>query len=252
MAEEKLYGGPLLKAIDILDFLRERQEAQTTTAICEGAGLTKGTASKLLSTMQKMSLVTRDTETQKYVIGSRLIGYGQSAIEHYDFKEQVLPLMQELHERIGETVHLGVRAGDYMMYLNKLEAKNPIRLQSKIGGKTPMYTSAMAKAFLANEPDAVVEAYGKHVEYKKFTATTIPNYKAFKAEIAKIREQGYSEDNEEFEQGVASCAVAMTGRTKNYGAISVSVPVYRLSPELKAEIIKALLVIKEKASKILN
>lgn len=250
--EEKLYGGPLLKAIDIMDFLRDQQVPQSTKDICAGTELTKGTASKLLATMQTLNLVSRDLETQKYVIGNRLIGYGQSAIDHYSFKELVLPLMTELHEALGETVHLGIRAGAYMMYLNKLEAKNPISLRSKIGGQAPIYTSAMGKAYMAEEPAYIVERYATETEFTAYTEHTILENEDFKKEIEEVKARGYSRDNEEFERGVTSYAVSLTSRSHNYGAISVSVPVYRLTPELKEQIISELLVIKEKAAQILN
>ena len=108
MKDEKLYGGVLVKAVGILDILRDAKLPLTTTEIAKKTAMTKSTTSKLLTTMQMLNLVSRDQVSQRFDIGARLIGYGNHAISNYSFEKVLEPYLKQLHELTGQTIHVGI------------------------------------------------------------------------------------------------------------------------------------------------
>jgi len=246
VSEEKKYGSVLYKTVAIMDFLRDIEAPVSLMEICTALKMNKGTASKIMNSMLDLNLVIRDEQTNRFTMGSRLIGYGAAAARQFNIETLATPVMEELHSKIGETIHLGIEQSGRMMYLKKYEAFSTVNLRSRVGQDVPMYASAMGKATLAAKPDKVIEDFYHSVDIIQYTENTLTNFDRFMKEIQEIREKGYAIDREEYELGVQSAAITFTKFGKNYGAMSISIPKYRMNKELKQEICSSLLVAKEK------
>lgn len=249
MSEEKRYGSVLYKSIEILDYLRDVENPVRLTELCMEFNMNKGTLSKILNSMLDLNLVTRDEMTNRFTLGSRLIGYGTAAVRQFNIESIATPFMDELHSKIGETIHLSIEENGQMMYLKKYEAIATVNLRSRIGQTVPMYASATGKATLAAKSDKEIYDYYHLADVIQITNNTLTNFDDFMADIQRIRLRGYALDREECELGVRSAAVAFTKLGKTYGAISISVPKYRLTEELSQKICSALLEVKEKIEK---
>jgi DNA-binding IclR family transcriptional regulator len=246
MSEEKRYGSVLYKSIEILDYLRDIENPVRLTELCTECNMNKGTLSKILNSMVDLHLVTRDETTNRFTLGTRLIGYGMAAVRQFNIEAIATPFMEELHSKIGETIHLSIEENGQMMYLKKYEAIATVNLRSRVGQTVPMYASAMGKATLAAKSDKEIYDYYHHVDKIQFTKDTLTNFADFMADIQRIRVRGYAVDAEEYELGVQSAGVAFARLGKTYGAMSISVPKYRLTEELNQKICSALLEIKKK------
>jgi DNA-binding IclR family transcriptional regulator len=118
-------------------------------------------------------------------------------------------------------------------------------LNSRIGLSKPLYCSAMGKAVLAEMSESEVLAYFSRVELKALTETTITDSEALVRQLEDIKRNGYAVDDSEGEKDVYCLGVSLRMNNKTYGAFSVSVPSYRISPEVKDEIVQAILKTKE-------
>ncbi|SJZ59630.1 transcriptional regulator, IclR family [Pilibacter termitis] len=245
MEQEKLYGGVVIKVIAILDFLRDSTIPPTSTEIAKEIKVTKGTASKIMNTMTQLRLATKDNATQGYTIGVRLIGYGEKAIESFSFEKELHSSIEKIHDEIGETIHVGVEQSGEIVYILKREAKDAVTLKSRVGDKLRMYASAMGKAILAEKTKRSVQQYFRETAIEQLTPHTITEESAFLEELAEIRRSGVSFDREENEQGIFCIGVSLTRRGHIYGAVSVSVPTYRLDEEKKERIVTVLLEMKK-------
>ncbi|MEK4667974.1 IclR family transcriptional regulator [Niallia sp. FSL R7-0271] len=237
--EKQLYGTVLLKADKILSYLAGCQEAQALYTIAKETELTNSTALKILETLNYIGYVYKDSETKKFSLGPTIIKYANKAIEQLDIKEIAQHHLEVLQEETTETVHLGIQDKANIVYIAKIESKNPICLYSKVGKSIPMYCSAMGKAVLADKGDDVVDSYLEDNELVKMTENTITTKEGFHNEIAKIRDIGYAFDNCEHEEEVFCVGASVTIDGKNYGAISVSTPKYRVTEQFEQQVIEA-------------
>lgn len=253
MTQAKPYGTVLLKADAILNFLASSEAGQPLHIIAKETDMTNSTVSKILGTLELMDYVTRDNATKTYRLGSALVKFANQYLSDLDISKIAHPTLKKLHAELDETVHLSVREGDKILYVNKLESKRPIVVTtSKIGFSKPMYASAMGKAILAENSPEDIDGYLNRVPLIPFTANTITDAAALKKELANIRQQGYAIDNSEEQIEVFCIGTTLSYEGVNYGAFSVSMPAYRRTPELENHLIKLILESREEILKKLT
>lgn len=243
--QKQHYGTVLIKADKILAYLSSCENAQPLHAIAKATSLTNSTALKILDTLTFIGYVRKDNESKKFSLGPSIIKYANRSIHQFDIKQIAQPYLEKLQEETAETVHLGIEDRSSIVYITKIESKNPIYFYSQVGKSIPMYCSAMGKAILADDSDDKIEQYLLENELKKITEKTITTKDAFRKEIATIRQQGFAYDNGEHEDDIFCIGTSITLNGKNYGALSVSIPKYRLTDEFHQKVVQGLKKCKE-------
>lgn len=241
MTQPQPYGTVLIKADKILNFLASVNVSQPLHAIAKATDMTNPTALKILGTLELIGYVRKNDGDKTYGLGSGLVRYANQYLANLDISKIAYPYLKELHEKLDETVHLSIREGDEILYVNKLESMRPIVVTtSRIGFSKPMYASAMGKAMLAELSEEELDAYLSRVELKPFTQHTLVTEAAIKKELTEIREQGIAFDNSEEQIEVFCMGTTLSVNGKNYGAFSVSMPTYRRTPEKEATVAAAI------------
>src|SRR5699024_6808516 len=120
-------------------------------------------------------------------------------------------------------------------------SKKPVSLYSEIGKTIPLYCSAMGKAVLAEFSDEEIQQYLATNSFYQFTENTIMTEQELYDEIKNVKELGYAFDDGEHDFEVFCIGSSITLQGKNYGAVSVSLPKYRLTDEVLSDLIKNIL-----------
>ncbi|HAQ2193208.1 TPA: IclR family transcriptional regulator [Enterococcus faecium] len=239
MENKKPYGTVLIKASKILDYLAENQDVSLQT-IAKGVGMTSSTVLKILDTLLMIGYVNKNSE-KNYRLGAKLIRYANKNIEQIDLVELTLPFLEQLQQKIDETIHLGVLDNHEILYVNKLDPKHQtIRMSSKIGITRPLYNSAMGKAVLAEFSEEQYTDYLEKHPLIPYTEYTITNALRLKKEIQTVKETHIAFDDEEIERDIFCIGASIVKNEQIIGAFSVSMPKYRLTDETKEQIISAL------------
>jgi IclR family acetate operon transcriptional repressor len=123
--------------------------------IANTAGLPISTVHRILQELVAHGWV-REGEEHDYVLGPALIRLAARAADDSDLARAARPALRALCERTGYTVHFGVRQGDEVVYLDKLEGRGAYGIRSQIGASISLHCTAMGKAILAALPDAEV------------------------------------------------------------------------------------------------
>ena len=223
------------RALSILEVLSDYNEGLGVTEISDRIGLHKSTVHRLLGTLIYKGYVTQDSESNKYKITLKLFELGNKKVEDMDILTVSKPYTKELMEKVNEVVHFVIREGNNIVYIDKVEADNTIRMASTIGRRSPLYCTAVGKAILAQLSDKEVEKIWNSSKIEKLTEFTITDLKEMKEELEKVRQKGYAIDNEENELGVRCAGAPVFNRFgKVEGAISISGPTIRITED-KAE-----------------
>jgi DNA-binding IclR family transcriptional regulator len=111
-------------------------------------------------------------------------------------------------------------------------SKGLINLSANIGTEDPLHCTAVGKVYLAflseQQQNLIVDA----IELKRYTCNTIVTKKDLMAELAKIRQQGYSEDNEEIIEGIRCFAAPILDENMSpLAAIGITGPASRMSED---------------------
>lgn len=243
MNDNKLYGAVLIKAASILDVLSQSSEAMTMKEIADACQYTQSTTSKILNTLQAIDYIKRDSHSKRYTLGSRLIYLANSAFLQFDIVRETYPALKFLHDQFQETVHLGTLQDNQILYLNKLSTyKNNQEMLSRIGYTQKLYCSAMGKAILSTFSPEEQKQYITHEPLIARTPYTITTPEALLTQLQEINELGYALDEREAESHVfcVGACLQLNAQSSQY-AFSISVPYSRITPELKKEMIAAVI-----------
>jgi len=152
--------------------------------------------------------------------------------------------VEKLFEKTNETINLGILDKQSVVYLDKIQSKEPLRIELNIGHEVPLYCSAMGKSIIAFNKDIQLE----DMEYKHYTENTVTSNKELNAQLKEIRKKGYSLDDEEYIKGLICIAVPILDlEGKAVASVSVSLPAARLDEDKKEYYVS---ILKEATSKI--
>lgn len=220
------------RALAILELLSGREDGLGITELAEGTGLSKSTVHRLLHTLMVTGYIRQRKSNANYLLTMKLYHLGARTVERLDVLKAARPTLEHLRDETREVVHLVLREGNEIVYVDKVESDYTIRMHSSIGRKSPMYCTAVGKAMLAEMPDAEIEALWKTMDIQTYTEHTITEFPAFMEEIRRIRSLGYAMDEEENEKGVRCIGAAVLDyRGIPVAAFSVSGPTVRMTDE---------------------
>lgn len=229
MRKASLQTGTLGKVLTILDEIANSTEPLRFTDLLNRLDQPRGSLHRQLSHLIEEGLLSLNEETGTYELGVRLLNFAALSWSRNSLRQIAEPFLNELHRRTNETVHLAVLRGERVVYLDKVESCQVVRMHSQIGNTSPVYCTGVGKAMLSVLDPMSAELVAKHLEFKRFTEHTLPNAQALLEELEQIRQQGYAEDREEHELGIRCVAAPIVSANQQLrGGISVTVPVFRL------------------------
>ena len=136
--------------------------------------------------------------------------------------------MRLISEQTNEALHLGALDHESIIYIHKIDSNYNLRMQSKIGRRNPLYSTAIGKVLLADRDEAFIRETLSHVEFIKHTEKTLENTDQLLSELEKVKTQNYAEDNQEQEPGLRCIAAPIYDR---FGIViaglSISFPTIR-------------------------
>jgi len=134
-------GGKLLQA------LAANGRSMMLRDLAKAAGMPAAKAHRYLVSLIRMNLVEQDQTSGRYDLGSFSLGLGLAAMGRLDHVRLATPIMEDLCERIGETVALAVWGNHGATVVRLLEAGGPITVALRAGTVLPLASSATGRAF---------------------------------------------------------------------------------------------------------
>jgi IclR family transcriptional regulator, KDG regulon repressor len=223
----------LERALTLLNKLSEYPDGIQITRLSEQVGLTKSTIHRLLATLSSMNYVVKDEETDKYKLGLQVLFLSRNLLNNSDIVAVSKPFLEKLSQEVNETVHLCIEDRGEVVYIDKIESTQTIRMYSRVGSRAPMYCTGVGKILLSDKNPDVFEEIVSKINFIPKTPSTITSKEQFIEEIEKVKSQGYALDNAENEI-VLRCIAApiFDHKGKIIASFSISGPSNRVTLEL--------------------
>jgi IclR family transcriptional regulator, acetate operon repressor len=197
-----------LKAIGVLEVLVRVGRAVTLSELMLATRLPKPTLHRLLTLFEEAGWLSREPGGRAYIIGERLSSFGLDVLRNDGAATQRRIVLQGVVSDIGESCNLAVLHKGALIYLDRIEAQWPLRLQIPAGGVAIRpHCCASGKLLLAYLPVAERDRLLALLILERFTDRTITDRQVLAAEFERIVAAGYAVDNEEYVLGVACVAV---------------------------------------------
>lgn len=229
------------KGLRLLQTIVELDDDATITRIQSRLGMPRPTVYRLLNTLEQEGFVERNPVGGEYVLGRELLRLTRQSLVQSNLQERARGTLRVISKQTGETVHLGVPIGCHMTFVDKVESPEAVRMASYIGMPVPMHSTSVGKAYLAALDEAIREQYLAQLTLEPVTHRTCTTLDALRKELALTRERGYAIDDEENELGIICFGQAVRGADGQVeGAISVSVPRYRLPEDGEQRVVECI------------
>jgi DNA-binding IclR family transcriptional regulator len=220
------------RALTVLLAIAERGEQGMTLSDCASVlGYSKATTHRILQTLARREFVRIDETRGTFTLGVTNLRLGIEFLESIDLRREALPTLRSIAETTGETAHLGRLSGTEVVYIEKVESSQAVRMYSRVGDTMPAHSTGVGKAILAFLHEAEVETHLPPTLVKR-AANTITDRGELREELRRTRERGFSIDDIENEDGIRCAGAPVfdhTGRVQ--AAISVAGPGTRMTRE---------------------
>jgi IclR family acetate operon transcriptional repressor len=223
--------GSLDRALALIDELSRNAEEIGVTELSTRLSMSKNQVFRILSTLKAHGYV-QQTENKTYRLGSKFFEIGQRLISQNDLLQVAQTQMDWLRDETGETVHLFVRDGLQAVCVARRESRAAISLSAQVGRRFLMHAGACPKAILAYQDAKFVDATIAEHGLPTYTGRTVLSRDALEAQLARIRQQGYAESDEDLDPSAYSIAIPIAGLNGNVNtAMSVAGPLHRFTAD---------------------
>jgi len=236
-------AGAVPKALRVLETVAARKRPLAIAEIAAALDMPQPTAHRIVGTLEKLGFVGREPGRRRVVGGARLVTLGLDALKAAASNGGPHAVLAALAKKTGESCNLGVIANGHVVYIDRVESHWPLGLRFEPGSRVPLHCTAIGKLLLSRLEPSEVAAQLSDGALTRYTATTITEERRLNAELARIRRQEYSIDNQEFMSGVVCIAVPVNGpRAEVCAGLAISAAearltlagIRRLLPDLRA------------------
>lgn len=199
------------KTFKILKNVMSSADGMRASEIARTSNMPKSTVHGIISALEELGVITKDPLTNKYLIGLSFFEFSSVTHPYAKLVENARPILQNMVERIQETVFLATRRGRYHIILHKAQPRAIFSLTVENGVQFPLLFGAAGKLFLASIKDAEAKAFLEKEDLARFSKNTITDPEKYLEEVSRVRREGYATDDEEYNEGVRAVACPING-----------------------------------------
>lgn len=224
----------LEKSLRILQAFRSGDQHLRLGELADRTGMAKSTVHRLAQVLVDNRLLA--STDSGYELGIALFELSSLVPVKQQLRVAALPFLQDLFMATHETVHLGIREGMDVVYVEKIYGHSDLGLPSRVGGRLPLNCTGIGKALLAFSDEQVRADFFSR-PLRRITDKSVIDPSRLTRELAEARATGLAFEREEATSGRECVAAPVIVHGEVVAAMSISVPVsaYRM-PQLAAAI----------------
>lgn len=222
-------GSVVFRALNLITAIAETSRPLSAPELSEMLDLPKPTVHRLCQKLEGEGYLIREPGGKKYTVGPRLFGLGLGIVRS-GLSAERHAILTNLVDDIGETCNFTAPVRDEVYYIDRVEARWPLRLYLEPGSRVPMHCTSSGKIFLAAMPASRRKRILGLTGMPALTTNTITSTEEMEEEVSNIAKQGYSLDREEFLMGLVAIALPIRNRRNSVvAALACHGPIGRFS-----------------------
>jgi IclR family transcriptional regulator, pca regulon regulatory protein len=213
----------------------------TLSEVARATGLTRAASRRFLLTLVDLGYVR--TDGRQYALAPRVLELGYAFLSALSLPEVAEPHLERLVAEVHESSSVSVLDGDDIVYVARVPTSRIMRVSINVGTRFPAYATSMGRVMLAGMDDGELDAFLERVELRRLSARTITSAPKLRAELERVRAQGWATVDQELEEGLRSVAAPIRDRGgRVVAAVNLSAHASRTSAEaVRRELLPSLL-----------
>lgn len=226
------------RVLDILERLAAAPNGLTLTEISIDMDAPKSSLFPIVHTLEQRRYLQQEAASGRYSIGPGALTLSTAAAD--EGLQPIVQVMKQVVAQCQETCQLGILDHNQVLYLEKEDSPQAIRMISRVGNRLPANATAIGKALLSGLSDQQIRTlYADGLP--RLTERTVTDLDELLHQLRSVREGAIATEQEESTPQLACWAVPLRRRQHVFSAISVSVPLFRCQPEKVAQVCQCLL-----------
>lgn len=214
------YVQSLARGLAVIRAFSAERPRLSLSEVARLTGLTRASARRFLLTLESEGYVR--TDGREFSLTPRVLELGYAYLSAQSLPEVAQPHLEALSRTVGESASACVLDGQDIVYVARVPTRRIMSVGITIGTRFPAYATAMGRVLLAFAADAEVDTYFEGFQPERFTARTVVDERELRAEIARVREQGWSLVDGELESGLRALAAPVRRGGEVVAAVNVA------------------------------
>lgn len=176
----------------------------TLSDVARATGLSRAAARRFLLTLVDLGYIRLDG--RRFRLSPQVLELGRAYLSSVRLPGIALPHLRELTAELRESSSLAVLDGTDIVYVAHAPAKRILSISITIGTRDVAFATSLGRILLAGQNDHWLDDYLATVELPAITPRTITTPTKLRAELTRIRHQGYAIVDQELEEGLRALA----------------------------------------------
>ena len=202
-------AAPDLDSVDLvlrlIELLAAARDPRGVSDVARELGISKPRAHRHLRALVQRGYARQDPRTERYEVGIKLLVVGEAVRDRFDVVGAIRPAMAPLREASGLAVTASALTDDAVVVLDMLQGKSVIEFGIRPGARLDLHASAHGLVALAFGPPALLEKVLAG-PLRAWTPHTLNRADAVRAEVERVRRQGWATAVDAVQIGVNALA----------------------------------------------
>jgi DNA-binding IclR family transcriptional regulator len=215
------------RAFAILETFERERRPLSMKDLAEACRIPASTCHALVHTLMKRAYLYQTGQRKDLYPTRRIYDLGATILAHDPVLQRLEPAMEALRAATRETVILGKRQKDAIVYLEVLEGPEVIRYSARPGDTKPLHSTCIGKALLSALEPEDLRALLADRGMARITKATITEVEDLVADIEQGRRRGCFVTRGENVPDVSAYAVPVAINNELFG-LAVAGPSHRM------------------------
>lgn len=191
------------RAVMLLERLARQRQPMSSSMLAAELSLPRSSVHGLCNTLLHHGLLRRQGD-RGFLIGSGVMNLAQAFVADTNVTHEFGAMWRDIGQSPDESIVLSVLDGADCVYVAVRNSLRPLGLAFNVGMRLPAHLAGSGKAMLAWLPRPTLDALLPDGALAGLTDYGPRTVQQLHAELERIRERGYSLDDESVRQGVLS------------------------------------------------
>ncbi len=176
----------------------------TLSDVARSTGLARAAARRFLLTLVDLGYIRVDG--RQFRLSPQVLELGRAYLSSLRIPQIALPHLQDVTDELRESSSLAILDGTDIVYVAHAPAKRILSITINIGTRDPAFATSLGRVLLAGQDDDWLDNYLDTIELPAITPRTISTPDKLRAELMRIRRQGWALVDQELEDGLRAIA----------------------------------------------
>ncbi len=220
----------LARGLEVIRVFTRHKPKMTLSEVAHATDMTRATVRRFLLTLVREGYV--ETDGKYFGLRPKVLELGFSVLSSMDIWDIAQPIMNDLSNRLQESVFAAVLDRDSVIYVARAHSQRFMNVGITIGSRVPAHCISTGRVLLASLSDEGLHHYLENTTLTKFTSHTVTSKVKLRGLIEEVRRQGWAIVDQELEMGLRSISVPIRDRFgETVAALNVCCPSARITYE---------------------